>query len=213
MHDLFFNSRGCPGETQHQFSVATEGFHQQLSCNRLAKDGSLGQHKLAPTNTPFGCTVQWMAVDFLSSPLPVLTSLDKGNYHNLTFFFPPSQPLDFPKKNVGMFFWTHLAASTPHPPTHRPTSPLPTLACSFCHLPSHLHISNNQVSSPPTCLPTHLRTKWNSYTYLPTHLPYTPTKVLHTTQGQGNVNETRCKYCNPHGTIKWQNLMKVLHFR
>ncbi len=59
IHDLFFNRRGCPSETQHQFTIWTIGFHQQLSCNRLAKDGSLGQHEPAPTNTPFGCTLQF----------------------------------------------------------------------------------------------------------------------------------------------------------
>jgi hypothetical protein len=118
---------------------------------------------------------------------------------------------DFPKRIVGMFFWTHLTAWTPHPPTHRPTSHLPTLACSFCHLPSHLHISNNQVSSPPTCPSIYLPSGIHIPTYLPIY-PYTPTKVLHTTQAQGNVDETRCKYCNPCGTIKWWNPMKVLHF-
>jgi len=53
---FFLNSKGCPGETQHQFTVGTIGFHQQLSCNRLAKDGSLGQHESAPMNVPFGWT-------------------------------------------------------------------------------------------------------------------------------------------------------------
>ncbi len=31
------NNRGCPCETQHQFTVGTVGFHQQLSCNTLCK--------------------------------------------------------------------------------------------------------------------------------------------------------------------------------
>jgi hypothetical protein len=125
----------------------------------------------------------------------------------------PFQPLDLPKKNVGIFFWTHLTALTPHPPTHRPISHPPTLTYSFSHIPSHLHISNDLVSSPPNYLPIHLPTKWHSYTYLLTHLPlHTPTHVLHITQAWGNVNETRCRSCNPRGVVKWWNLMKILHF-
>jgi hypothetical protein len=89
----------------------------------------------------------------------------------LTFFWCLLSPWTSPKKNVGIFFWTHLTASTPHPPTHRPISHPPTLAYSFSHLPSHLHISNDLVSFPPTYLPTHLITRWHSYTYLLTHLP------------------------------------------
>ncbi len=86
------------------------------------------------------------------------------------FLCLPSQPLDFQRKNVGIFFGPTWPHNTP-PYTHLP----PTLVYSFSHPPSHLHISNDLVSTPPTYLPTHLRT------YLPVY-PYAPTNVLHTTQ-------------------------------
>jgi hypothetical protein len=39
----------------------------------------VGQSEPAPTNAPFGWTVQWMGADFLSFPVPVPTSLDQGS--------------------------------------------------------------------------------------------------------------------------------------
>lgn len=109
------------------------------------------------------------------------------------FLFTPSQPLDFPKKKCWDFFWTHLTASTPHPPTHPPTP----LAYSFSHLPSHLHISNDLISYSPTYLPTHLPTKWHSHTYLPTHLPLCTY--------QRPTHHTSMEKCQ-------QNQMRVLQF-
>jgi hypothetical protein len=54
------------------------------------------------------------------------------------FLCLPSQPLDFQRKNVGIFFWTHLTASTPHPTTHLPPTLvyLPTYPSSPTHLPT-----------------------------------------------------------------------------
>jgi hypothetical protein len=121
-------------------------------------------------------------------------------------FFLPSQPLDFPKKQCWDVFLD--------PPDCIDTTPShpPTLAYSFSHLPSHLCISNDLVSPHlPTCPPIYLPSGTHISAYLPIY-PYTPINVLHITQAWGNVDECRCRTCNPCGVVKWWNPMKILHF-
>jgi hypothetical protein len=93
---------------------------------------------------------------------------------------------------LGCFFgstWLHW---------HHP----PPLAYSFSHLPSHLCISNDIVSPHlPTCPPIYLPSGTHISAYLPIY-PYTPINVLDITQAWGNVDESRCKTCNPCGVVK-----------
>jgi len=105
-----------------------------------------------------------LAIDFLSSPILVLT-LWSNLISTIWHFFPIFSTFGLPLEKCWDYFLD--------PPNYINTPPShpPILAYSFLHLPFHLHISNDLVSSPPTYLPTHLPTKWHSYTYLPTHLP------------------------------------------
>jgi hypothetical protein len=122
------------------------------------------------------------------------------------FIFLPFQPLDLPKKNVGIFFWTHLTALTP--PHSYPTAYIPPTNPNLLFFS---HTFSPTYFKWPSLIPTYLPSGSHIPTYLPIY-PYTPTNVLHNTQVWGNVDQTRCRSCNPRGVVKWWNLMKILHF-
>ncbi len=90
------------------------------------------------------------------------------------FFFPPSQPLDFPKKNVGIFLDppNHINTTPSHPLAYLPTTDPSLFFFPLTFSPTYF----KWPSLIPTYLLAHPSTYQVPLIYLPTY-PSTPTHL------------------------------------